>query len=292
MYHNRAFSGDSPDFWEENWAANQFEESVRFMSVDPLRPLFEQYLRSDSLMLEGGCGMGNYVAYYFSRDFNVVGLDFAQKALKTLDVRQPGLKLVAGDVSSLPFPDKTFDLYYSGGVVEHFEDGAERALNEARRVLKDTGILLISVPYHSPLRQTLLPFRKDDWKSVDRAEIENDGRGGRRFFQYAYRKREFKRMLADAGLVTIKTQGYAILWGIRDIRLFGNTESGEFAVPRSPVREEPSHVDIEALVQDRPTSLLKRLVVSEDSRVPVLGLPVHLMRWAAANMMMYVCKRK
>lgn len=53
------YPGNSPDFSDENWAASRFEESLRFMAVDPLRPLFEEYLKPDSKMLEGGCGMGN-----------------------------------------------------------------------------------------------------------------------------------------------------------------------------------------------------------------------------------------
>ena len=34
---------------------------------------------------------------------------------------------------------------------------------------------------------------------------------------------------------------------------------------------------------------LKRLIVTEDATVPVLGLFVRCLRWAAANMMMYTC---
>src|SRR5437867_7554908 len=135
MYHNQAHAGSTPDFWEGNWETNPFEDSVRFCVNDPLRPLFEKYLKPDSLMLEGGCGTGNYVSYYTGRGHDVIGLDFAQRALKTLHERQPQLKLSGGDVSNLPFADETFDLYYSGGVVEHFEDGADRSLSEARRVL-------------------------------------------------------------------------------------------------------------------------------------------------------------
>jgi SAM-dependent methyltransferase len=263
------------------------------MSVDPLRPLFEEFLHPGALIFEGGCGMGNYVAYYSGRGYNVVGLDFAQRALKTLSIRQPGLKLVGGDVSNLPFPDRTFDLYYSGGVVEHFESGAEESLQEARRVLKDDGILLISVPYHNPLRRILEPFKKSEWRRVERAKAESDGIEGKRFFQYAYRKDEFTRMLLEAGLETIKTQSYAVLWGIQELPFFNRNRSGEYSVGKNSAQaSEPGYVDLREFVADRPRSLIKRLVVSEDDKVPVLGLGVKFMRWSAGNMMMYVCRRK
>lgn len=245
-------------------------------------------------MLEGGCGMGNYVSYYTARGFNVIGLDFAQKALKTLRTRQPHVKLCGGDVSRLPFADKTFDLYYSGGVVEHFEGGAEESLEEARRVLKDDGVLLISVPYYSPLRRALTPFRKDEWRRVHESSI--DGREvitGKKFFQYAYRAGEFENMLLGTGLKTVEKQGYAVLWGLYELPFMsrdGNSEvrTGAAVNAGGFVKEA---VDVSGLVKDQQSSLLKRLAVSEDDSVHLAGRGVKLMRWLTANMMMYVCRR-
>lgn len=292
MYHDRAHAGDSPDLWEENWRAGQFERGVRFCAIDPLRPLFEKYLKPGGLMLEGGCGMGTYVTYHSARGVKVVGLDFAQKALKTLKTRQPHLALCGGDVSKLPFSDGTFDLYYSGGVVEHFEGGAEESLREARRVLKDDGVMLISVPYFSPLRRLLMPFRKHEWRRVAGSEIRDIGIDEKKFFQYAYRIDEFKRMLSNAGLSTIKTQGYAVLWGMQEIPFFGQSWNKEFpSRPEAPWSSESTRIDVEELTADRQSSMLKRLLVSEDDTVPILGHGVKFVRWAFANMMMYVCRR-
>ena len=67
MYHQRAHKGDSPDLWEENWENDNFEEALRFCETDPLRALFERYARPGMAMLEGGCGHGQYVAYYGAR---------------------------------------------------------------------------------------------------------------------------------------------------------------------------------------------------------------------------------
>jgi SAM-dependent methyltransferase len=292
MYNTNNHAGNTPDFWEETWATSEFERSVSFCAVDPLRPLFEKYLRSDSLMLEGGCGMGNYVAYYSTRGYRVIGLDFAQRTLKKLRTRQPEVELCGGDVSRLPFADKTFDLYYSGGVVEHFEGGAEESLLEAQRVLKDDGVLLISVPYYSPLRRVISSFRNEEWRlvsesSIDGKEVIKD----KKFFQYAYQTNEFEKMLAEAGLKTIEKQGYAVLWGLYELP-FVNRKGGEFPSTTAKGKTETvSEVNASGLIKENRSSLLKRLVVQEDDNVPVLGLGVKIMRWAASNMMMYVCKR-
>ncbi len=293
MYTKLAHAGNTPDFWEDNWEASGFEESVRFAAIDPLRPLFEKYLRPDSLMLEGGCGMGNYVTYYTARGYDVIGVDFAQKALKTLRKRQPQLKLCGGDVSRLPFADNTFDLYYSGGVVEHFEGGAEKSLREAQRVLKENGVLLISVPYYSPLRRVLTPLKRAEWRSLEKPEIDqSEAFPGKKFFQYAYRPSEFEKMLAEANLRVVEKQGYAVLWGLYEIPFLNPGGTSEFSqISDNENRKELEPVDTAEIVKNWPSSFLKRIVVSEDATVPVLGLSVKLMRWASANMMMYVCVR-
>lgn len=287
MFAVQASSGSGPEFWEENWANAEYERAVAFCDVDPLRPLFEKYLRQDSLMLEGGCGMGNYLSYYSDRAHAVIGVDFAQATMKELKKRRPAEKLCAGDVARLPFPDRTFDLYYSGGVVEHFEEGPDAALAEARRVLKDDGVLLISVPYLSPVRRFVARSRRE-WRMVDRPVADGSRPNGYEFFQYAYTPADFSRLLTRAGLRVVERQGYAVLWGLSELpglsRLVGSgengTQPGAAAGPTTPAVPPVSG-----------RSLLKRLVVSEDASVPVLGLGVRLMRRLAANMMMYVCVR-
>src|SRR5215510_10812203 len=116
MYQSGAHDGSSAEFWEEAWDDGGFEEALRFCEVDPLRKLFERYAQPGSTMLEGGCGRGQYVAYYSARGIDVTGLDFASDALIRLRRVKQNLRLCAGDVSKLPFGESSFDVYYSGGV--------------------------------------------------------------------------------------------------------------------------------------------------------------------------------
>lgn len=325
MYHQHTASGGSPDFWEETWNETSFEEALRFCAVDPLRPLFERYAPQGSLMLEGGCGQGQYVVFNAGRGVRVVGLDFAPEALTRLRRRAPHVELCLGDVALLPFADESFDVYYSGGVVEHFEAGAHEALREARRVLKRSGVLLISVPYDSPLRRAV-SFGRRDWRRVSGAAVDSaEERGARQFFQYAYTRREFERMLEGAGLRVLSTQGYSILWGVQEFPFAaraagalnrrraqeegtppvaesasatpessgatrGEGESGAQRAAASGDASSASHVAATGATIGSQT-LLRRLVISEDVSVPVAGLMVRALRWACANMMMYVCVR-
>ena len=100
-------------------------------------------------------------------------------------------------------------------------------------------------------------------------------------------------MLRGAGLRVLEKQGYALVWGLNEIPLL-NGGGGQAQPPgshESPGPETPARINVEAWAKDQPASLAKRLVVSEDASVPLLGLAVRFMRWFAANMMMYVCVR-
>ena len=59
----------------------------------------------------------------------------------------------------LPFGDGLFDTVLMLDVLEHVPD-ANRALAEASRVLKDTGVLLLSVPYAYPVHDAPFDFRR------------------------------------------------------------------------------------------------------------------------------------
>jgi SAM-dependent methyltransferase len=304
MYQRSAHKADTPELWEENWETTDFAEALRFCESDPLAHLFNKYARAGSVMLEGGCGMGQYVAFQTSRGVRVVGLDFAQSSLHRLHSREPKLALCAGDVAALPFGDETFDLYYSGGVVEHFESGPEPALLEARRVLRPNGVFLVSVPYFNLLRRVLLPFR-DSWKRVRRERVdEKRAANGIEFFQYVYGRRDFEQRLRDSGWRVITTQGYSVLWGLYDApylqrfveKLSGQHQSTSEEKTSSDAAEKeqkPADPGSQSSTSNsHPRSLIHRLVVGEDDSIPVAGLGVRLMRRFCANMMMYVCVRE
>jgi hypothetical protein len=178
-------------------------------------------------------------------------------------------------------------------VVEHFEGGAEKSLQEAWRVLKKGGVLLISVPYYNPVRRILSPLKKAQWRKVKQPEIDKvEVFKGKKFFQYVYRPNEFERMLAEAGLRVIEKQGYAVIWGLYDIPFLNRNGKSEFSkVSGKKTNKGIEEVNVRKIIKDEPVSLLKRLVVSEDDSIPVLGLGVKFMRWLSANMMMYVCVR-
>jgi len=286
MYHADADVGGSAIFWEHAWSDGSYDDALKFCEIDPLRPLLQRYAKLGCRMLEGGCGRGQYVVYYTARGCRVVGLDFARDALARLRARQPDLPLCVGDVSALPFRKDSFDVYYSGGVVEHFEEGPEVALQEARRVLRPNGVLLVSVPYLSPLRRVLSGVYRKDRRFVETLRSDHHN-GPRRFYQYAFTRQEFEGILRQNGFRIEFVQGYAILWGLSEFPGFSKLLRLATRSRRVVSLEGPASGD--ATPERKHSSALKRLLVGEDKNVMLVGRAIPLLQWACANMMMYVC---
>jgi ubiquinone/menaquinone biosynthesis C-methylase UbiE len=107
-------------------------------------------LTADSAVLEIGCGAGLFcfdLAQTAGRvvgiDISEVVLDFARRVQAHLQCENVGLQ--HGDAEQLPFPDREFDLIVCSEVLEHLLDPAG-ALREMRRVLKDTGTVILTTP--------------------------------------------------------------------------------------------------------------------------------------------------
>lgn len=104
---------------------------------------------SDQVILDAGCGEG-FVAIVLEQVFGckVVGLDSDDNILNrglSRDQSGSGNRWLMGDVTSLPFPDSTFDGIVCSEVLEHV-DGDVVAVSELERVLKPNGVLAITVP--------------------------------------------------------------------------------------------------------------------------------------------------
>jgi ubiquinone/menaquinone biosynthesis C-methylase UbiE len=116
-------------------------------------------------VLEAGCGIATDGAQFARAGSRYTGLDFSPTALDLARRRfeLEGLQgaFVRGSVTDLPFPDASFDLVYSNGVIHHVPETA-RAVREFHRVLRPGGRALVMV-YHRDsfnYRFTILVLRR------------------------------------------------------------------------------------------------------------------------------------
>jgi SAM-dependent methyltransferase len=136
--------------------------------------------RGEALVLDLGCGTG-VVSQELRTMTRTVGIDFSLQALEFCRDRGLGC-LVQGDAEALPFETGTFDAIVSLDVFEHLPND-EAAFRESCRVLKEGGVLILSVPAFRSL-----------WGPHDVA-LHHFRR---------YRKREVRRKLESAGFTMVR----------------------------------------------------------------------------------------
>lgn len=99
-------------------------------------------------ILEVGVGTGSMSVFLSFLGLNVVGLDNDKNILKKARILNEKLngraKFIWGDAYKLPFGDKAFDVIFSQGLLEHFQDeDIIKLLDEQLRVGK---VAVLSVP--------------------------------------------------------------------------------------------------------------------------------------------------
>ncbi|HEY0385012.1 MAG TPA: class I SAM-dependent methyltransferase [Pyrinomonadaceae bacterium] len=101
-------------------------------------------------VLEIGCGLGTDGAQFAKAGAIYTGVDLTEAAIELARRRfelfgLPG-KFQTADAENLDFPDNSFDLIYSHGVLHHTPD-TERAVREVHRVLRPGGRAVVML-YH------------------------------------------------------------------------------------------------------------------------------------------------
>ena len=103
----------------------------------------EERYNDGKKVLEIGCGRGSLSCYFSDAGYDCTLVDLSKNAISLAKeiFYKNNLKanFLVGDANSLDFKDSSFDIIYSIGLLEHFED-IEQTLSEQIRVLKDGGI--------------------------------------------------------------------------------------------------------------------------------------------------------
>ncbi|HEX8943188.1 MAG TPA: class I SAM-dependent methyltransferase [Gemmatimonadaceae bacterium] len=120
-----------------------------------LEPYIFEFARFDEGrgrdVLEIGVGMGaDHLEWAKESPRSLTGIDLTPRAIEMtrarLDTYSLTSSLECGDAECLPFPDESFDLVYSWGVLHHSPD-TPRAVAEVYRVLRPGGVARVMI-YH------------------------------------------------------------------------------------------------------------------------------------------------
>lgn len=204
----------TPDFWDEHWKPDgEIRSEIKKIRKTFASEVTKKFLRpEDGCLLEGGCGRGFNVISLINNGYKCAGVDYAPKTVEALNRVFPEIEIKLADVRCLPFEDAFFAGYWSWGVIEHFYDGYEDALDEIYRVIKDEGYLFLVFPYMSFFRKlkAVLGFYPL-WRSAYRHE---------NFYQFALNAHSVIGDFRNKGFVLVKALPFDGIKGIKDEMMF------------------------------------------------------------------------
>ena len=143
----------SMDTHGQCWHGETVDEGIEICPYQLIETVFRKYLPRNGRVLEAGCGLGRWVFYLQRLGYEIIGIDLAADALRVVREYDKNAPVRSDDILHTSFHDKHFDAVISLGVVEHFEEGPQEALGEAWRLLKDDGLLFVSVPVQNVSRK-------------------------------------------------------------------------------------------------------------------------------------------
>lgn len=186
-------------------------EAYRYR-IEPEIFAFAQFTRHyGQTVLEIGTGAGTDFLQWARAGATIYGIDLTQESINHVQKRLAlydfkAKQLDVGDCESLPYPDNTFDLVYSWGVIHHTPD-TPQALKEIIRVCRPSGEMKIMVYHRYSLVVLWLWIQKallkgKPWKSFAWCLANYMESPGTK----AYTKSEILALLADQPVVDISIQ--------------------------------------------------------------------------------------
>lgn len=170
------------DFWEKVWQENPFGKYhgiEKYLAINKaLDRLFKSFLeKGDKRILEIGCARGKQLIY-FAKEFGyeVYGTDYSEKgvalAQENLKIASVAGTILCQDIFQTSFQEEFFDVVYSMGLIEHFENPAE-IIDAHIKLLKNGGTLIITIPnLKNSLSFTLNKIMGKEKKLLDTHNLE------------------------------------------------------------------------------------------------------------------------
>ena len=150
---------NTEDLWNDFWENKESQSTPSYNDAKYWHELNNAYylnfweeklkvLKPGSKILECGCGSAKFSEFFARKGFECTMMDYSDNAIQSakINFRNNGLqgKFIVGDVNKIEMPDNSFDLVYSGGLLQHFTN-ISLPIEEMVRILKPNGIFAATV---------------------------------------------------------------------------------------------------------------------------------------------------
>ena len=146
--------GDNIDIWKKH--KNSFLKQKILAHSSIIAGIINKIEKENPVILELGCGSGNYCIFLASLGYKVLASDVETSAIELTraradfnlsDDRKNNLRYLLLDAQNMSLPDNSVDIIFNVGAIEHID--IEKVLKESHRVLKKNGWMISVVPYLS-----------------------------------------------------------------------------------------------------------------------------------------------
>lgn len=159
--------------------------------------------------LEVGCGRGSLSCYYSAADYDCTLVDISPSIIKVaqdiFQTHQLKAKFVVADANNLPFENGSFDIVFSIGLLEHFED-VRNIIREQVRVLSQGGIFIgYVVPENRNQVQknyTWINKILEGYVGSNKSESTKES-----IYRSEYTSSYYTELMLELGLTDIRTRG-------------------------------------------------------------------------------------
>ena len=177
--------------WESQGGPQGRAEAIRRREEFKIMWPYVERMPKGSRLLDGGCGMGDWVVWLTRAGYPTLGLDVSASTIAKLKALFPEMEFAVGDIRATGLPAESVDCYFSWGTFEHFEEGFGPVVSEAFRVMKPGGRLFVSVPFVN-IRMALRGTLWEPWRVQPRTALT-------RFYQWRLTRGELANILSSHG---------------------------------------------------------------------------------------------
>jgi 2-polyprenyl-3-methyl-5-hydroxy-6-metoxy-1,4-benzoquinol methylase len=136
-------------------------EMEKRLSQQKHRLRFFRKFKKKGKVLDVGCGCGYFLLACRKKGYDVAGIDISPDAAAYVN-KELNIPVYTGEFSNIELPDKTYDVITMWHSLEHIDDPF-LCIQNARKWLKDKGILVIDVPNHDGYDARKLSQKWSQW---------------------------------------------------------------------------------------------------------------------------------